>query len=178
MPRAGTDIVAPTKDILDILLKNVDVFKYSSRIAHGMPGQPMPVKPGYTWELSGGPMVKVLQASSFKDVYENDLVPFNAWKPAHSSFVDGIYGVENFTKDKIDIYKEVCNNNELVKLWLSKKGNSLAKVLQNCKNQCWDCHACERVFNHPDIDSLIEARKPTSSYLSKIDSIPIKITRK
>jgi hypothetical protein len=178
MPRSGTDIVAPTKEILDILLNNVDVFKYSSRIAPGMPGRTPPVRNGYVWELHSGFEDQVLQCHSFKEVYENDLIPFNAWKPAHHPFAYGLLGAEKFTKENEQVYRTICERNELVKLWLSKKGNSLAVVLKTCKNQCWDCHACERVFGHDDVDSLVEVRKPTSSYLRKVDSFPIKVTRK
>ena len=63
-----------------------------------------------------------------------------------------------------------------MKLWLSEQGGSLARILSTCRNQCWDCHACERTFGYPDIGSLLEIKKPaTSAYFSKVDSYQIKI---
>jgi hypothetical protein len=178
MPRSGTDIVAPTKEIFDQLLQYVDVFKYSSRISRVQPGHQDPVKSMYTWEVMGPPGTPALQCESFSEIYENNLIPFNVWKPAPLSFIHGIRGAANFTKNNESVYNDVVSKHPLTELWLSKKGESLAKVLTTCKNQCWDCHACERVFGHPDIDTLLDLKKPTPSYLSRVDSFPIKVTRK
>ena len=35
----------------------------------------------------------------------------------------------------------------------------LEKLLKNCRNQCWDCHECERTFGFQDVDSALQLRK-------------------
>ena len=37
-------------------------------------------------------------------------------------------------------------------------GTRLEKLLTSCKNQCWDCHECERTFGMEDIDSALQLR--------------------
>ena len=171
-PRSGTDIVAPTKPILDHLLQHVDIFKFSSRISRPAPGQKVPGLDRYMWELGGTPTTRPLQCESFSDVYKNNLIPFNAWMPAHKPLLGGFLDI----KSVLENYPEIVKENALARLWLSEEGSSLAHILSNCKNQCWDCHACERTFGYPDIESLIEIKKPvTSAYFSRVDSYQIKI---
>jgi len=31
----------------------------------------------------------------------------------------------------------------------------LEQKLKNCRNQCWNCHLCERVYGVPALDSLV-----------------------
>ena len=44
-------------------------------------------------------------------------------------------------------------------IWSTDKGQRLEKILTTCKNQCWDCHECERTFGMEDIDSALQLRK-------------------
>ena len=44
-------------------------------------------------------------------------------------------------------------------IWSTNKGKRLEKILSTCKNQCWDCHECERTFGTQDIDSALQFRK-------------------
>jgi hypothetical protein len=37
----------------------------------------------------------------------------------------------------------------------TKEGMSLIELLKTCKNQCYDCHVCEKVFKVEEFDSLI-----------------------
>jgi hypothetical protein len=46
----------------------------------------------------------------------------------------------------------------------------LSKVLTNCQNQCYDCHACEKVFGQPNMDTLLELKKPnTNKYYEEVE---------
>ena len=38
----------------------------------------------------------------------------------------------------------------------TKEGEALLELLKTCKNQCYDCHVCEKVFGVESFDSLIE----------------------
>ena len=41
----------------------------------------------------------------------------------------------------------------------SKQGHQLVDILTNCKNQCYDCHKCEELFNIEPFDSLLEMKE-------------------
>ena len=61
-------------------------------------------------------------------------------------------------------------------VWGQKKAAALNKTLLTCKNQCYDCHACERVFGYEDFDTLLELEKPTK-WTDKADNvIPIRVS--
>ena len=41
-------------------------------------------------------------------------------------------------------------------IWATPKGRGLSKILSTCKNRCWDCHACEKVFGMEPFNSALE----------------------
>ena len=62
------------------------------------------------------------------------------------------------TKQQWDQLKEI----DAMTVWGTKKGQALNKVLMNCRNECWDCHACEKTFGAPSFDSLVEVNRDVS----------------
>lgn len=44
-------------------------------------------------------------------------------------------------------------------LYKTKEGKKLLDKLKTCKNQCYDCHLCEKVFGCDSFDSLLELKK-------------------
>ena len=56
------------------------------------------------------------------------------------------------TTTDIDEIKDNLNTH----FWNSKEAIKLAKVLKNCKNQCYKCHMCDDVFGTKRIDSVLE----------------------
>jgi hypothetical protein len=64
-------------------------------------------------------------------------------------------------KDVAPTFENVENIDKST-VWGTGKGRALNHVLKTCKNECWDCHACERTFNAPDFDSLIEINRDAS----------------
>ena len=44
------------------------------------------------------------------------------------------------------------------KVYESKEGEHLLDFLKTCKNECYSCHLCEKVFGVDEFDSLIELK--------------------
>lgn len=57
-------------------------------------------------------------------------------------------------KNRMTINHEKYNTPHL-KEYDTKDGESLLELLKTCKNQCYDCHVCEKVFHVEEFDSLI-----------------------
>ena len=85
-------------------------------------------------------------ANSFEEIMENNLEPIHSWIPG---FIDTRYEKNDWRTT----YKQYTG------MWSTTKGKRLEKILMNCKNQCWDCHECERTFGMEDIDSALQIRK-------------------
>lgn len=46
-------------------------------------------------------------------------------------------------------------------IYNTKEGERLLDVLKTCKNECYDCHLCEKVFGVEPFDSLVELKGGT-----------------
>ena len=149
MPRLGTDISMATEELVELWMANTDVMKFSGRISPtgGLSGVKM------CWTGVGKKKTGVLgahemkaeefeYADSFFEIYEKKLAPYvvDRWQPMGWTRV----GVKNqHAPEEVEL------------IWLTNKGKALSKILSTCKNRCWDCHACERVFGVAPFDSVI-----------------------
>ena len=137
LPRHGIDISLATKELVDEFMANVDVLKFSGRIGAG--GN---VDPNGRMCWSGiGPLFEY--ADSFEEIYDKNLAPF-----INARFVP--QGWTNY-RTTMQLDTSTMDN-----IWLTKKGQGLSKILSNCKNRCWDCHACEKVFGVEPFNSILE----------------------
>ena len=150
LPREGTNISMATKEIADEFFNTVDILKFSGRL------QIPNFSPYYQFAWVGEPLNNkysitfydrdIERYDCFKDIYKDNLIPFLGDRWSHSGFVD---------KNNSNINK-AYKYTEKDSIWLTKKGKNLSKILMNCKNQCWDCHACEKVFNIKPYNSILE----------------------
>ena len=165
MPRIGTDIVALDKETLDIYLDNTDIFKHSGRLLDqtevgkfcwidGLE------KRKFTREFFPDDG-KELIVNSFSEIYERNLFPFHTWK----LFIRVDQDCDN---GSVEVFEERRAESP----WGNKKAKALNKTLMTCKNQCYDCHACERVFGFKDFDTLLEI-KSTNEWREKSGTLTI-----
>lgn len=165
MPRVGTDIVALDKATLDEYLDNTHIFKHSGRLLgqHDLGEAKMywidtSRQQAFSRELRKEGDVL---ARSFQELYDRDAAPFHMWS---LYMQEGDIGEQNWAA-RAELNKD--------SVWMSKKAKALAHTLKNCRNQCYDCHACERVFGYKDFDSLLDV-KSTKGWTDKADrTIPI-----
>lgn len=151
LPRLGVNISMATREIVDSFFDNVDVFKFSGRL-----GQNQGVDPngrmcwsgfergGEKIDLESGLLLRSLEyADSFTEIYNKKLSPYlvDRW---------AIQGWTNLS------HTQQHSEDELNSIWHTKKGRSLSKILSTCKNRCWDCHACEKVFGVKSFDSVLQ----------------------
>jgi len=155
LPRTSTDVIWVDREDFDTYADLIDVFKSWGRLISEPPKEY--IKQIACWVFTPTERAirdfatnKLIWASSFKEIYENRLIPFNAWR--FNSYVHGGNGEKNW-----DMLGEVNATNP----WLSDKGRSLSQKLQNCKSQCYKCHACEHLYNVEEFDSIINWRKST-----------------
>ena len=150
LPRSGTNISMATKELVDFYMKFTDVLKFSGRLSGNTTNN---IK--LCWNGSGKLKTSVLgayrannnnfeYADSFDEIYTKELEPYiqDRWLPT------GWAGN--------DIKKRQHKNQDLETIWHTKKGVSLSKILSNCKNRCWSCHACEKVFGVEKFNSVLE----------------------
>lgn len=171
MPRTGTDLNVVTKDQLELLMSYVDILKFSGRLAGRLAESDKidcyhwSVRPSTGIPAPGVPMKNTLsRMDSFQSIYDAGLEPLNVWVP--TATIDSGDELNNVSKEE---YDEKVKGSMFYR-WQTPKGLSLSKVLMNCKNQCWDCHACERVFGQPDMDTLLEMKPVvTKDYMGKAD---------
>jgi hypothetical protein len=150
LPRLGINISMATKEIVDEFSENVDVFKFSGRL-----GQSQGIDPDgrMCWsgiekgnrkiDLESGKLLDAFEyANSFQEIYEKSLSPYlvDRWAPQ---------GWTNLTQTQQHSAEDISS------IWNTKKGRGLSKVLSKCKNRCWDCHACENVFNVEEFNSVL-----------------------
>ena len=176
MPRQGTDIVALDKETLDVYLDNTHVLKFSGRLSNQQN-----IRPGeqFFWgsnigkkQLTSGETAldDQILVSSFSEIYERNLFPFHTWRPMSA------YPGENTSIESVlEQAESRLAARRATSVWGQKKAAALNKTLLTCKNQCYDCHACERVFGYEDFDTLLELEKPTK-WTDKADNvIPIRV---
>jgi hypothetical protein len=154
LPRAGINLVASTQDTLNQFVELVDIFKYSGRLTQPMVGPEFEPHMKAVWYYNNEERFKqtlsyvgnTVYATSFEEIVENNLAPFHNWIPG---WID-----TRVTKDDFKTtYKKYTG------VWSTDQGQRLEKLLTSCRNQCWDCHECERTFGTDDIDSALQLRK-------------------
>ena len=153
LPRVGIDLVAGDAKTLNQFLDLVDIFKFSGRLTQA----PFPAKDAkyakavwfyksQKFDQQSTNIGNTVYADNYKDIVDNNLIPLHDWIPG---WID-----TRFTKED---YKTTYTT--YTGIWSTAPGKKLEKLLTTCKNQCWDCHQCERTFGTDDIDSALQLRK-------------------
>ena len=154
LPRSGINIVASEANTYKEFMGLVDVFKFSGRLTVPMfdPKDAHHMKAVWYYDniskfkqsisLAG----KTVYADDFNDVVANNMAPLHNWIPG---WIDTRYTKEDYRTT----YKPYTG------IWATEPGKRLEKILKTCRNQCWDCHECERTFGFQDIDSALQLRK-------------------
>tara|TARA_Y100000310_G_C20596082_1_gene770578 strand:- start:97 stop:1344 length:1248 start_codon:yes stop_codon:yes gene_type:complete len=163
-PRKGTDVICHSKDDWKDFASLVDIFKKSGRLMN-FPKQTVE-KFGYFFETPipenveqrKFPPTKLFVVDSFKDVYENNLAPLHMWHLVSVREKD--YPA---ITDIGEIQKELANH-----FWNEPDSKLLAKVLKNCKNQCYKCHKCDDVFKTGRLDSMLDVEQNIPIMLGKL----------
>ena len=153
-PRSGINVVANDVSTLNEFAELVDIFKYSGRLTGPVlsPSEAKFMKAVWYYGNTSkfkqaiGEAGSVVYAHDFNDVAANNLAPMHDWIPG---WIDTRYTTEDWRAT----YKTYDG------IWSTEPGKKLEKALKNCKNQCWDCHKCERTFGFQDIDSALQMRK-------------------
>ena len=152
LPRLGINISMATSEIVDNFFDTVDVFKFSGRLGEAhhavdpngrMCWSGMEMK-GNKIDLDSGLLSDAFEyADSFTEIYDKKLSPYlvDRWAPQGWT---NLANVQQHSEENI------------VSIWNTKKGRSLSKILSTCKNKCWDCHACEKVFGIKPFNSVLE----------------------
>ena len=138
LPRSGTNCYWVSVDTFKEYTELVDIFKYSGRLIATPPESINEIKNGKTygqWSTIG----------SFSEIIENKLEPVHLWDLATGLFPRIVVDIDSIKERLAD------------SIWLTDEGKKLEQKLKNCRNQCYNCHLCEKVFGVPDIDSIIEA---------------------
>jgi hypothetical protein len=154
LPRSGIDLVASTSETLDQFLDLVDIFKYSGRLTQPFFDEETVKHMKAVWYYNNqekftqaiSKIGETIYADSFEDIINNNLAPLHSWIPG---WIDTRVTTEDFRKT----YKGYTG------IWSTEPGQRLEKLLTSCRNQCWDCHECERTFGTEDIDSALQFRK-------------------
>jgi len=179
LPRIGTDLIAVDSETWEEFADLVDIFKYSGRTGSilGLIEDVENYK--FVWGLleprsrySHSP--NVLEAEkdgtyavmdSYKSIVENDCKPLTSWFSA--MVVKKDYDNMNDT--------ELCDKLGDKYIFTSRKGMSLNKVLKTCKNRCYDCHACEKVFGIEKFDSLIQVNRNVEELIEGANITSVKL---
>ncbi len=160
LPRMGTDIIIADQDRFDELCGLVDILKYSGRmsslpsIGETMEGRNLRFGVG-----SFGHFEKNHGVELFADQHNKDeIATYNCFREAYEH--DMVSPADLIISVILDRPVEINPDYKTNHPWkISRKHKSLAKVLETCKNQCYECHACERVFGVQDFDSYIEINR-------------------
>ena len=76
-----------------------------------------------------------------------------------NSFSEKLNNDIKIEKINITYSKHVKNKNDINNRFNTKDGHNLIDILSNCKNQCYDCHKCEELFEIESFDTLIEMKE-------------------
>lgn len=167
LPRIGTEMIWGDKKTFDEYADLVDYFKFSGRnqnLQDAENGEPQKFIWSNVAHIKGQNFmagfhefdkiiengnVKYAFFDSFTDMMETvgEKTVISNWR--HTRYCSVKYAPNWERVDEIDADT----------IWRSKKGKALNQVLKTCKNECWDCHACERTFGAEDVDSLIEVNR-------------------
>lgn len=153
LPRAGIDLVAADSQTLHQFLDLVDIFKFSGRLTNA-PFSPADAKYAkavwfYKSQRFSQQTTDVnctVYADSYQDIVDNNLMPIHDWIP-------GWIDTRVTTADYKTTYSAYTG------MWATEPGKRLEKLLTTCRNQCWDCHECERTYGLDDVDSALQLRK-------------------
>lgn len=154
LPRSGINLVAGQADTFKEFADLVDIFKYSGRLTTPMFKAEDAKHMKAVWyydninkfKQSVSFVGQTVYADNFDEVIDNNLGPVHNWIPG---WIDTRYTKEDWRKT----YKPYTG------IWATDPGKRLEKILRTCRNQCWDCHECERTFGFQDIDSALQLRK-------------------
>lgn len=154
LPRSGINLVAGQADTLKEFAELVDIFKYSGRLTAPMfkPEDAQYMKAVWYYDdinkfkQSISFAGKTVYADDFNEIFENNIGPMHNWIPG---WIDTRHTKEDWRKT----YRPYTG------IWATDPGKRLEKILRTCRNQCWDCHECERTFGMQDIDSALQLRK-------------------
>lgn len=154
-PRSGINVVAGESDTFNQFADLVDIFKYSGRLTSPMftPETAPYAKAVWYYDTSEEKFKdrvsfvgETVYADNFDDIIENNLGPIHSWIPG---WIDTRYTKEDWRTT----YRPYTG------IWATEKGKRLEKILLTCRNQCWDCHECERTFGMQDLDSALQITK-------------------
>lgn len=154
LPRSGVNIVAAQSETYTDFGDLVDVFKYSGRLTSAMFKAEDTQYMKAVWYYNDDSKFKqsisvagqTIYANDFQEIVDNNLGPIHNWIPG---WID-----TRHTKDDWRTTWRGYNG-----IWSTDGGKRLEKILRTCRNQCWDCHECERTFGMQDIDSALQLRK-------------------
>ena len=154
LPRSGINLVAGQAETFKQFAELVDIFKYSGRLTNPMfkPEDAKYMKAVWYYDdinkfkQSISFAGKTVYADDFNEVIENNLGPIHNWIPG---WIDARHTKEDWHKT----YRPYIG------VWATEPGKRLEKILRTCRNQCWDCHECERTFGFQDVDSALQLRK-------------------
>jgi hypothetical protein len=154
LPRSGIDLVASSASTYNKFFDLVDIFKYSGRLTTPTVAAEEAEYMKAVWFYKAGDRFKqsitfledTVYANDFADIVNNNLEPIHDWIP-------GWIDTRVMKKDFTQTYKQYKG------IWSTDNGKKLEKLLTACRNQCWDCHECERTFGFQDIDSALQIRK-------------------
>lgn len=154
LPRSGINLVAGQADTFNEFAELVDIFKYSGRLTAPMfkPEDAKYMKACWYYDdinkfkQSISIVGKTVYSDDFTEVIDNNLGPIHNWIPG---WIDTRYTKEDWRTTR----------KPYTGIWATDPGKRLEKILRTCRNQCWDCHECERTFGMQDIDSALQIRK-------------------
>ncbi len=167
LPRVGTEMVWGDKKTFDEYSDLVDYFKFSGRM-QSLPNASSGKPQKFIWSniahIKGQNFLATYH--DFDNVIKDEV---NKWA-FFDSFTDMMNTVGDTTVISNWRHIRYCDVNtkpdwkhvewiDQQTVWRQKKGKALNIVLKTCKNECWDCHACEVAFGAPKIDSLIEINR-------------------
>ena len=153
LPRSGIHLVA-NSEMFEKFSSLVDIFKYSGRLTVPMVDPKDAQYFKAAWFYKGDSRFKqaikwaneTVYADDFNDIIKHKLDPVHDWVPG---FID----TRNVKNDFNTTWKGYNG------IWSTEEGKRLEKLLASCRNQCWDCHECERTFGFQDVDSALQLRK-------------------
>lgn len=145
IPRFGTSI--ELYDNIDYFNYTVDTFKISGRNIQ----KPQNISPGFLISPQLKGITHQLYVDNFNVLLDNNI-------PYLSNWLKGIGQVSNNsikTETNITKIKEILEefNQETTIHY-----NKLTKALQNCKNQCYSCHLCEKIYNIEPLRSIVDIK--------------------
>lgn len=138
VPRSGTNCYWSSVETFKEYAGLVDIFKHSGRLTSDIPQDPGSLH--FKWFTGMGDNA----VECFSAIIDERLEPVHWWFHGPGSF-------SGWKTDRKAIKEELDGC-----AFLTAEARKLEQKVKNCKNQCYDCHLCERTFGLPDFDSLIE----------------------